>query len=227
MRNKILIIPTTLFLLVRTFFKKTNYDNFIGGLIAGAIFSLLVNVMTVQLQERISKQKYLESLELEIASHYLLTNNIVSDISNSKKSQNKVLSMRDRIYLTRVWDSGLASAYFHSVNADTQAELISYYDAFISQINVLYARYAETVHQYENDFYTCVFQKKPNCEKEIEVLNMSIRFHEDQMLDMSKSIYNHNERILKVFYPTQDRLDNPFLRAIMGNDSVKILRRNL
>ncbi len=64
--------------------KKTKVDNFVGGLIFGAIFSLVVNIVTVQIQETIQKQRILEAVENEILTNTLTANQI------AKQNQDKI-----------------------------------------------------------------------------------------------------------------------------------------
>ncbi len=48
-----------------SFLRKMKVNNFLGGLILGAVISLIVNVATVQIQEKINKQRILEAVENE------------------------------------------------------------------------------------------------------------------------------------------------------------------
>lgn len=41
--------------------KKGKLSSFLGGLIIGALFSLVVNIITVHVQETITRQIYLEA----------------------------------------------------------------------------------------------------------------------------------------------------------------------
>lgn len=54
--------------------KKSKFDNFVGGLIFGALFSLVVNVATVKIQEDINKQRALEAIEREMIFHTITAN---------------------------------------------------------------------------------------------------------------------------------------------------------
>lgn len=57
--------------------KNTKIDNFVGGLIVGAIFSLIVNIATVKVQEDINKQRALEALEREMIFHTITAKSLI------------------------------------------------------------------------------------------------------------------------------------------------------
>jgi uncharacterized membrane protein YgaE (UPF0421/DUF939 family) len=67
------IIPNTLgtILIPIRLLKKISRNNFINGLIVGAICSLIVNIITVQVQEELQKQRILEAIENEIMTNML------------------------------------------------------------------------------------------------------------------------------------------------------------
>src|SRR3989344_2005711 len=75
------------FTLPPSIFKKTKIDNFLGGLILGAIFALIVNIVTVQVQEIIKKQRVYEAIENEVLNNLLTANNVVK--LNSENIDNK------------------------------------------------------------------------------------------------------------------------------------------
>lgn len=76
----VFLLPYRAFKFPIKILKKSKIDNFLGGLIVGALFSLLVNILTIQIQELMQKQRILEAVETEIVTNMLQAK---SDIENA------------------------------------------------------------------------------------------------------------------------------------------------
>lgn len=213
------------------FFKKIKLDNFVGGLIVGAVFSLVVNVATIQVQESIDKQRVLESIEREIAGHLLDTSSFSDDYdSTTQKLRDDPNYRLDKsIYLTqrfdtRVWDSSEISKYIFELDPKIAGDLSIYYDTLIDGYNRLlddnqasvdriYVIKCDILNSFIDNSFT------PN----LEDCNALQEASNNHLFDLYRDVNQKSLSVLKTFHPTQDRLDSLWLRTLMGGDSVKIL----
>lgn len=201
-------------------FKKIKLDSFVGGLVFGAIFSLIVNVITVQFQEMITKQKYLESLEREIVSHLVRSSVIKEDIEESQASDDSdplVLAWR---YDTAVWDSTDILGYIYDLESSKQAEITAHYSFRVSDINRTLDYIEDSMNQLEFDAITCYLQQRPD--EECAILDdahyEAAQLFEGYTLQIADRMHTSAQDLLEDFHPTQDRLDNWVLRILMGDE---------
>ena len=104
--------------------KKTKWDNFVGGLIFGAVFSLVVNVATVQVQQTIDKQRTLEALEAEILFHGLTANNVMKENSQQVADRKRPNYFRVASYYPDdVWKNSDVVNYIMEIDPKVQAML--------------------------------------------------------------------------------------------------------
>lgn len=202
--------------------KRTKLDNFIGGLIFGALFSLLVNVITVQIQEVIQKQRILEAVENEIVNNTLRASNITEQ--NRKDVENKT-PYNPFYYMNRysrdLWEqSSEPLQYIAQLDQDVQIALTGYYSITIPIYNGSLTNLEKLTSE-----------KLKDCSPIEENLQVNesdyCKLWNSIMLDTERSIAldvgNSGFALLKKFHPTKDRLNNWFLRLIMGNKSTRIL----
>lgn len=210
-------------LTIKNTLKRAKFNNFLGGLIFGAIFSLAVNIVTLQIQEVINQQLYLESLELEIAGHNI-------DALNRLESINKIsldtaipnIYIEPIPYRTRVWENSDGLRYLVKLDSNIQSEVIPYYDFTVWGQNSIMEKDFEITKDmlagcYVNDYESASEAEKLLCrEKYFAYLNRDIL--------AGKNMVEVSSKVLKNFHPTKDRLSNPMLKLLIGDKSVKFLQ---
>lgn len=208
--------------------KKSKIDNFVGGLIVGAVFSLIVNIFTVKTQEIINRQRVLEALEREMTYHVLLANNMYDQASRTNSLDDENFVNDDSIFYkrfqNRVWNTSEAMKYLFELDPKSASEIEIYYDVTIDGVNKLLDKNLETYKKlYEpcEPFYSIITGK--DAWDNI----MCNKIARDSALATTQSISLVTDsltEVKKVFHPTHDRLDNFFLKTLMGNQSVEILK---
>jgi hypothetical protein len=211
------------------FFKRIKFDNFIFGLVVGAIFSLFVNVITVQMQESVTRQRALEAVEREVAQHVIDSDYFYSQSEWFKEDAKKgeALYYPEFFYLrfkTNTWDSGEAYKYIFELEPATSESLSIYYETFVkvtnNSLDRIQSEFDETFNIY--------------CRPSNILRDPSFTVDEDfcdnlilETFEIYNSVYNDvwnsTQEILDVFHPTQDRLDSLWLRTILGNKSTESL----
>ncbi|MBI3289774.1 hypothetical protein HYZ78_00070 [Candidatus Microgenomates bacterium] len=219
--NKIKPIFASPLLLLKSL-RKTNIDNFLGGLILGAIFALIVNIITVQVQEVIKKQRIYEAVENEILNNLILANNVLklnNEDVNNKETIN-YLHTPNR-YSKDLWvQSGEPLQYIAQLERETQNKLSVYYSIAVPGSNAMIEKIENVVGE---KLIKCFSKsnnlsevEKKGCGDTYEVL---LSFETVSAEHMSKNSYE----LLLAFHPTRDRLNNFFLRSIMGSESIRPL----
>lgn len=208
-------------LIVISSLKKIKINGFVGGLIFGAIFSLVVNITTIQVQESIQRQRILEAIENEILSNMLGAKNTVTDNDKSIKD-NAVPNMFHPFYRysNDLWtQSAEPIQYVAQLKPDVQIEVSLYYTSRLKHINSMVGKYEEIADKQLVDCYdysSISVNKKTECEAWNKLI---LEWEADTANDMSNQSYD----VLQMFHPTQDRLNNWFLRLLMGDKSTRIL----
>ncbi|MFH1792140.1 MAG: hypothetical protein ABH819_00665 [Patescibacteria group bacterium] len=203
------------------FLKKSKFDNFVGGLIFGAVFSLVVNIITVQIQEKINKQRALEGLENEIMINVLQANNIIKTNDEASKNNTPInFFYYSPTYSIDFWtQSSEPLRYSAQLDQDIQ-----------SGIMVLYSSIFKNANGYVNRTNNLIDQELPKCftdnfvykhdDNSCVMLEATIRTSENLAADL---VSQYGNEVLSYFHPTQDRLNNWFLKALMGGKSMRIL----
>lgn len=205
------------------FFKKIKINNFLGGLILGAIISLIVNIATVQIQGKLDRQRILEALENEILTNTLDAKNIVTAYSNFLNVYQKPNYFYVTHQFTRdLWQqSSEPLQYVAQLNKSIQSSVVGYYTITIPQTNSM----LEKIEELKRDKLANCFDLDGKGLGVSEELNCQSwqRLVKKLENDSAIQIGNAGFDLLKKFHPTEDRLNNILLRLIMGSDSVRIL----
>ncbi len=216
-----------LFLFPVKLLKKTRIDNFVGGLIFGAIFSLVVNIATVKIQEDINRQRVLESLERELVQQSLNANNAIIDENNAKKSNDEnyvIISTLGNMFPTRIWDNLEANKYIFELPSTTAGLIEAHYVSYINSVN-------DHVESVMTDFD----QMYKGCNATIEQMiskkdSRSIKECNDIARSayyigniFNESIIDHVDEIRKTFHPTQDRMSNWWLSLLLGKNAHPVM----
>ncbi|PIR62177.1 MAG: hypothetical protein COU65_04705 [Candidatus Pacebacteria bacterium CG10_big_fil_rev_8_21_14_0_10_42_12] len=209
--------------------RKTQIDNFVGGLIFGAIFSLAVNIATVKSQEVIDKQRNLEALEREMVYHMLSMNNMLNSAEGISKEDDSLYiensALMNQRLKTKVWDNPDTQRYIFELDPNAASYIETYYDIVVDYEN----RSLRENQEIFNEVYTkCEpsysFLQKAERES-AEVCNNYVRNFSRLQIQGIDFVYESLSQALESFHPTQDRLDNFFLKTMMGDKSVEILKR--
>jgi hypothetical protein len=205
------------------FFKKIRFNSFVGGLIFGAIFSLVVNVVTIQVQEIIQKQRILEALENEIMSNTLLasrtTENNNTDIQ--KKEQPNIFHPFFR-YTDDLWTQSTEPLqYVAQLDQETQISVSVYYTITLKHANNMVEKYDEIARKklencYEYSNLTEI--ENEGCKSTYWTI---LGWETDTALQTAKYGYE----VLEKFHPTKDRQASFVLSLLMGKESTRILSR--
>lgn len=207
--------------------KKTKLDNFAAGLIFGAIFSLIVNLITIQIQETIQKQRILEAVENEILHHYLKADRVVSENNKSLNDPNLTPNYFHpyTLYSDKIWSNPETLKYIVQLNPKTQISLGGYYEISVSGTN-----------DTNNKSYKLLEDKVSlSCYEQFQSLNTQekegclvwYKFLLDSELSSGIALANRSEETLKEFHPTQDRLNSKVLRFLMGDEAINILKKEM
>lgn len=213
--NSVLILLTWPFRL----FRKTKVDNFVGGLIFGAIFSLIVNVLTVQLQEMIQRQRILEAVENEITNNTLRANSIAQQEHNTKESYNPFYTIQR--YSKDIWgQSSEPLQYISQLDQQTQIIISNYYSTTVPLTNAMLDRLERvTDEKLEN----CITYDATSFVKDNEECktwnNLRLELEKSTAVEMA----NQGLEVMNKFHPTKDRLNSPLLKLILGSQSTRIL----
>lgn len=218
-------IFSSLFLIIWSPFKAlkiANKDNFVWGLIFGALFSFVVNVFTIQIQERIAKQRILEAVEWEIYNNSSTARNVIDEAGKIFKNE-ELPSMfySYKKYSRDLWiQSTEPLQYIAQLSSNTQASVILYYTVIIPGHNAL----VESTEKIANTHLSSCFLISGSLNKQEEIECKLIYYQLlNGLVESAGQVSDHSFKVLKEFHPTQDRLRNPLLRLLMGSESVKVL----
>lgn len=199
--------------------KRSKIDNFVGGLLIGAIFSLVVNVITNQLQEIVQKQRILEAIENEIASNMV---NADVRIETNKKHENELVDYLNVSigYSSDIWTQSTEPLqYVAQLEPEIQSQINIYYglnvkvaNSWVNEANKLHDKYQEVcfdeILTRQNNFDRCL------------ALSKMIRGTENIA---AEAMVGGGLKLNKIFHPTKDRLNNHLLKFFMGDKSMKVL----
>ena len=229
MLKPIKIISSTPFFIFRLF-KKTKIDNFVFGLMFGAIFSLVVNVLTVKIQEDLTKQRALEALDREITYHIIEIRSVLDQEKEFSQKPYKEIStyaiddiMSQRLG-TEVWQSREVSRYLLEMDPKVAAEVELYYKVLVSNVNRNLERNQndfEALFKACRPFYKIIESKEAQTTEYCE----TIAKNSIQLQAMTIGMFIDNiSKVTKSFHPTEDRLHSWWLQLLLGNKSVEILK---
>ena len=203
-------------------FRKLGKDTFVTGLIWGALFSLVVNVVTIQLQESLQRQRVFEAIENEVLSNMITASSVMEEnnyiIENKKDPDYFKLPA---IYNDEVWRSSEALKYIVQLDPTLQAELYSYYNPYIMLTNWTGERGVKLAEQTLKD---CYFSLDNLSSSRQQVCQKNYYNYLEAQSGLASDVYDWSSYILGVFHPTQDRLSNPLLRLTMGKKAIEALK---
>ncbi len=202
--------------------KKIKLDGFLGGLLIGALFSMVVNLVTVQVQETITKQRVLEAVEWEIFNNSSLASNVINEAGKIfKEGRSPTMYYVFPSYSRDLWEQSIDPLlYIAQLPSEIQAKVITYYTTTIKGYNEMSAsnrKMAEVLLSGCYTVYESVDDKKmTECKY---IYNELVKIN----MEMANDVLIKSFEVLDSFHPTKDRLNNLFLRLMMGGDSVRVL----
>lgn len=219
--KKILSSLILIFITPLKWIKRLKFNSFVGGLIFGAIFSLIVNIATVQVQELITKQRTLEAIENEIMLNVLQANNILEKNLNEAKNNKHInYFYYSRTYSNDFWaQSSEGLRYVAQLDPDIQGKIMLFYNLLIRETNGLIERTNDLLKQLFSKCFTSKLVFMENATECIK-LEYEIRTLENMGAEI---VSKHGIEVLQEFNPTQERLNKWYLRLLMGSKSAKIL----
>ena len=188
---------------------KGKFNGFLGGLIIGALFSLVVNIITVSIQENVTRQIYLESLEREIVTH-----SSQSQIKEDEEIGKYFFTTR---YDSSVWKSGNAEGYIYELDSSVQRKIEEYYPATVFPANRMLDNAEEAINRLEEEHARCVLQGKSDCKNLERASDGSLEHYNRLRLSANKLVNEASLELLNEFHPMEDRLDSFFLKLFMGD----------
>lgn len=208
------------------FFKRSKVDNFVGGLLIGSLFTLIVNFLTIQVQETIQMQRVLEAIESEIASNLIVANNVVNfgvqDLNNPRLEPNYYRLVQR--YSDKVWSNSEALKYILQLDPDIQAKLNIYFNYVVPSNNQFVDKSFELARMTLPQSCFDSLSKLDDSAK--KVCSSSYRFQIDSEVGWALNIAKNSSDLLNEFHPTKDRLNNTVLKLIMGGKSLGILGKS-
>lgn len=202
-------------------FRKLGKDTFVTGLIWGALFSLVVNVVTIQLQESLQRQRIFEAIENEILANMITAASVMeeNDLIIENKQAPDYLKL-PAIYNDEVWRSSEALKYIVQLDPLIQAELYAYYNPYIMLTNWTGEKETLLAEQNLKDCYFDFGSLSSSMQQDCR--NNYYNFLEAQS-GAASGVYDWSDYMLDVFHPTQDRLNSSLLRLIMGKKAIGAL----
>lgn len=207
---------------IKNLFQKVE-ANFLTGIIIGALLSLLVNILTNQIGEDITKQKSLEALEIELVNQHLQAVSIINNYNHGDYKKSKFYYYNPKRFDNYIWRSLGSTTFFYSLPPTIQGELIAYYSNSVDGTNNVYSNIETVVNDYSSKYITCVFDGSKDCTAQEVTSNNVITFYTQIQAQYATSVDKSVTNILKDFHPTRDRLSNPILSRLMGNKGLPIL----
>lgn len=209
-------------LLIVRFLKKSKLDNFTGGLIFGALFSLIVNVVTINIQEAVQKQRVLEALEYEIFNN-------ATQAESTIKNNSGLVDKKERIdyyhnflkYSDNVGQSNEFLKYGLNLDPKVQSQIHAYYAVSVIFNNEILSKNDRLMEFQLGECYLNDGGFKDTTNTQCVRAFNYFFILESQA---AKRVFDQSIETLKVFHPTKDRLSNPFLKFLMGDQSIGALR---
>jgi hypothetical protein len=209
-------------------FKKSKVDNFVGGLLIGALISIAINLFSMKIQEDISRQKALEAVEREMTYHLLDVKRIINQYEIFKTSSPSARLAADSImntrFSTKVWDNTEIYHYLLELDPKIAASLETHYEIIVKPLNSMLSDNEELYKRlYEpcKPFYEILTQKKAQT---LGYCNVVALDSTESEMKISYGVIKSLDETKKLFHPTKDRLNNWWLKFLLGDKTVNILR---
>lgn len=217
------VIPFLIFFKsIKRFIERIKLDGFAGGLIFGAVFTLIVNIITAQITDEIARQRALEALENEIALNTIKANTII--IQNNKNISNNILPnifYTYQQYEDNVWSNSTTLQYLEQINPNVQANVNNYYEYQIKGNNTLLANLNSLSRSVMQN---CFGISNPLTPDQVKTCKAQNAIFEDIERSSAIAVSKSGYVLLSQFHPTKDRLHNPILLMLMSNNAIGFLR---
>lgn len=221
--NSLLLVILFPFSLFKNKKRKTGKqkDNFLSGLILGALLSLLINMMSIKIQGAIDRQRVLESIENEIRTNQLIAD-LNINLAMRQRNQNANQYIRPQEFTKDVWQQSIEPLLFISTLPNNiQASINTFYSLLIPHSNNMNKMLAD---EYTQEMIGCFDYGKILSPAEQKLCNDKYHLYLINVAQyISADVANESTEILKLFHPTKDRLNNPLLRLFMGTEGIQTM----
>jgi len=185
-------------------------------LLAGVV----VSIATSHMEDMVKRQRYLELLEYEIETH-------LAEAKNLPEQYNESTDFNKHYIPNKFYQSVLNSGYLISIEPQLFLEITTYYE-LVNLANQRLQRNYDYHDQIENDWVLCGYNATSSatlesCDEKKQILDKANNY----IPEREKNIWNgtvkwiYDYEINKKFHPTQDRLDSPLLKLLMGNKALQ------
>jgi len=220
MKDKLKSVFSLPIIIVRSIKKSSKKNQFLYGLIFGAIFSLVVNIFTIQIQEVVQKQRVFEALENEIVSNAILSNIVMKEnLKMLEEKETPSFYHTPKKYSREVWGTSEALKYIVQLDPEAQMKVTTYYTVIVDRHNEMIDKDVDLAKQRLSD---CYFNQKLG-QKELKECNDWYHFFLKNEIDTAVAVGGASFDLLKIFHPTQDRLNSFLLRLLMGKKAIRVL----
>jgi len=217
-------ISARLFSKNHNLFSRIKHLIGINGLIVTLLIGIIINATSDHIQKIINRQKYFELLHWEITTHVMNANNIFDSINEDGVVYNR------KPYQNMIYNSGLNNGYIFDLDPNEIAKITSYYNIIVNSVNTS----DQTVFDLQNNLFiewsNCTVSLKDEPKNEGDCKKLGSKYHAAQeqfaidFADTAEMISGYAFEILDSFRPTKTRLESPFLRLLMGSESLEILK---
>jgi hypothetical protein len=223
-KNKsIFLIPFIVFKIL----KKTKIDNFVAGVVFGALISLLINIVTVKIQDTVSRQRALEAVERELTYHILDVNAILNQEKLVRQATGSADINIDGVmakrFSTKVWDNTEIYSYLLEIDPEAASQVEIHYETIVKGLNRLLEEnenYYQELYKPCRPFYSYLSGKtQETTEYCLYIQSKSI----ESQSTIAYKVLASMDQVKKFYHPTKDRLNNFWMSLLLGNRSVKIL----
>lgn len=202
--------------------RKFKINGFLGGIIIGAIFSMLVNLITVQIQEVISKQRILEAVEWEIVNNTLQASSVTTQANQRLKDKADYnIFFTYSSYSRDLWEQSTEPLqYISQLSPEVATKIAVYYSVVIKNQNEFIEKLSKVSDSVMNGCYDVLNEVSEKKKVECDITYLQL---EKAYVNTADVVFKNGMDVLDQFHPTKDRLSSWFLKLMMGDESVKIL----
>ena len=183
-----------------------------------------MNIVTVQVQELIQKQRILEAIEWEIYNNSAEAKSVIDNaLVIYKEKRLPTIFYSFPTYSKDFWSQSTEPMqYIAQLPPEVQAQIVVYYTTTIKKQNEMLNSLNE-FGKAELSKNNCFFLENETDQNTINSCKLMYYQLVNINSESADDIFEASWNVLDVFHPTQDRLNNWFLKLMMGDKSVRVL----
>jgi hypothetical protein len=197
----------------------------INGVIVTLLIGLTINYLSSVVEEKINTQKYLELLQLEMRTNYLVGENQISQFENTGMIVTELYLSDD------VYKSGFNSGYIFKLDSNTASKIHAYY-TYLPPRNRTLNEQHQIIVDATKEWMNCIAtleldagiranEYTSDCKFEEEKHKNVVEFHSITLYEQWKSMNDDVYQTVISYNPTEARLNSFWLKLFMGNDYLK------